>query len=169
MAYEFYVSVKGKKQGQFKGESPKDKRKDKWFAGLSYNHEIKSPRDMATGQASGKRQHGAITFVKEWGPATPQIATSVCTNEVLAEVNFEFIKTNPNGEEYIYQTIKLTNATVSNVKYMTGTGEEGAGSAKHQSAFDTHELEAVSFTYQKIEIENKDGKTMFLDDWHLQG
>ncbi len=34
---------------------------------------IKSPRDSASGQASGKRQHGAVTFIKEWGPSTPQL------------------------------------------------------------------------------------------------
>ncbi len=33
-----------------------------------------SPRDSASGQASGKRMHKPITFVKEWGPATPQLS-----------------------------------------------------------------------------------------------
>ena len=31
------------------------------------------PRDAASGQASGKRMHRPVTFVKEWGPATPQL------------------------------------------------------------------------------------------------
>src|SRR5438874_4351293 len=35
------------------------------------SYEVKSPRDIATGQASGKRQHGSITIVKEWGAASP--------------------------------------------------------------------------------------------------
>jgi hypothetical protein len=29
--------------------------------------QVISPRDVATGQASGKRMHGAITIIKEWG------------------------------------------------------------------------------------------------------
>jgi len=166
MAYEFYVTIEGTKQGKWKGESPRDKHKDK-IGGLSYFHEIKSPRDVATGQASGKRQHGAITITKEWGASTPQSFQCLCTNEVLKTVLFEFFKTNATGEEYLYHTIKLTNATISNIKYMTGAGAgEGASSAKHTSHLDTHELEALSFTYQKIEVENKDGKTMGLDDWH---
>lgn len=33
-----------------------------------------SPRDSASGQASGKRMHNPVTFVKEWGPATPQLS-----------------------------------------------------------------------------------------------
>lgn len=36
---------------------------------------IVSPRDAATGQASGKRTHHPVTFVKEWGPATPKLRT----------------------------------------------------------------------------------------------
>jgi hypothetical protein len=35
---------------------------------------VVSPRDMATGQASGKRQHGSITIVKEWGAASPELS-----------------------------------------------------------------------------------------------
>lgn len=38
------------------------------------SYEVKSPRDIATGQASGKRQHGSITIVKEWGAASPQLS-----------------------------------------------------------------------------------------------
>jgi len=40
------------------------------LTGASY---IVSPRDSATGQASGKRQHKPVTFVKEWGAASPQL------------------------------------------------------------------------------------------------
>ena len=36
---------------------------------------VKSPRDSASGMASGKRQHGTVTIVKEWGPSTPQFKT----------------------------------------------------------------------------------------------
>ena len=36
-------------------------------------YQVTSPRDSASGQASGKRMHKPITFVKEWGPATPQL------------------------------------------------------------------------------------------------
>jgi type VI secretion system secreted protein Hcp len=166
MAYQFFVYIKGKKQGAFKAESIKEKRKDKWIEGFGFQYEVKSPRDLATGQASGKRQHLPVTFVKEWGAATPQIFTALVTNEQLPEVQFEFIKTNPNGEEYVFHTIKLTDATISTVRqYTADTGAEGASSAKHDSAAGSKELEAVSFTFRKIEMENKDGKTMAVDDW----
>lgn len=40
----------------------------------SAHYAITSPRDSASGQASGKRMHKPMTIVKEWGPATPQLA-----------------------------------------------------------------------------------------------
>ncbi len=35
---------------------------------------IYAPRDVATGQATGKRMHKPFTVVKEWGAASPQMA-----------------------------------------------------------------------------------------------
>jgi hypothetical protein len=37
---------------------------------------VKSPRDIATGQASGKRQHKPVTIVKEVDKASPKVAPS---------------------------------------------------------------------------------------------
>ena len=34
---------------------------------------VKSPRDSASGQASGKRMHKPVTITKEWGPSTPML------------------------------------------------------------------------------------------------
>lgn len=35
------------------------------------HHSVKSPRDSASGQSSGKRTHHPVTITKEWGPSTP--------------------------------------------------------------------------------------------------
>jgi hypothetical protein len=45
-------------------------------------YSIKSPRDSASGQASGKRTHKPVTFVKEWGPSTPQLRAISPTYDV---------------------------------------------------------------------------------------
>lgn len=37
-------------------------------------HYTLAPRDVASGQASGKRTHHPVTFVKEWSAATPLLA-----------------------------------------------------------------------------------------------
>lgn len=39
----------------------------------SAHYALSSPRDVASGQASGKRTHNPVKFIKEWGPATPQL------------------------------------------------------------------------------------------------
>src|SRR5881394_513131 len=101
-----FISVKGKKQGQFKSEATTaEKRRDKWMPVISFSFGLQSPRDIATGQASGKRHYDPICFVKEAGPATPQFLSAATTNEVLGEVIFEFSKTNPSGQEYVFQTV----------------------------------------------------------------
>ncbi len=159
MAYEFYVQVEATKQGRFKTETPREKHQGK-IPGIAFHYNVRSPRDVASGQASGKRTHQPVTFVKEWGPSSPQFFQALCTNESLKSVLFEFVKTDPNGEEYVYHTIKLVNASVSEIDQHLDRG------AKQDQSHDVHELERISLTFQRIEIENKDGKTMAVDDWY---
>lgn len=150
MAYEFYVTIEGTKQGKFKGDSKRRAHKDQ-IVGLAFDYEVGSLRDAASGQATGKRQHKPVTITKRWGAATPQLYQALITNEILKSVLIEFMKTSPNGEEYVYHKIKLTNAAITLI---------------HQYAnADTREVEDVSFVFQKIEIENIDGKTSVTDDW----
>lgn len=49
---------------------------------LRQAHFIVSPRDSASGMPTGKRQHSAVTFVKEWGAATPQLMAAKPTYDV---------------------------------------------------------------------------------------
>lgn len=165
MAYQAHISIKGTKQGQFKGEGTQTQRKDKWIPVVSFSNEVQSPRDIATGQASGKRQWAPCKIVKEWGAASPQGLQACVTNEVLTDVQVEFTKTNDNGEEYVYQKIKLTNATVASVKRFTGDATTGEATSRHTSSSDTMELEEWSLTFQKIEVDDVDGQTSFMDDW----
>jgi type VI secretion system secreted protein Hcp len=165
-AHNIIVSAKGQKQGNFKGESARQAYQDKMEAS-AFVLEITSPRDAASGQASGKRQFKPLLITKQVGAASPQFLQALATNEVLQTVTLDFLKTNQNGEEYVYYTIKLTNATVASVRqYTPGTGAGGAaGGSKHAAAHDAPQMEDISFSFQKIEIENTDGKTLFVDDW----
>ncbi len=163
MAFQAYISITGKKQGQFKGEALQDKRKDKWISVLSFRSDVTSPRDVATGQASGKRQWHPVVIVKEWGAASPQALQALATNEVLTEVVIEFTRANSNGEVYVYQTVTLTDASVSQVRRFTGdssSAEGGVSVPPHAM-----QLDEWSFTFRKIQVEDKDAKTMFNDDW----
>ncbi|TAL69052.1 MAG: type VI secretion system tube protein Hcp [Bacteroidetes bacterium] len=156
-AVDFYLQIKGAKQGTFKGETRNQQFPDN-IQGIAFSYEIKSPRDAATGQASGKRQHQPIKIVKEWGAASPQIFQACVTNEVLPSVVLQFVHVNSDGFEQVYQTITLTNANISGVRMFKDYFNSAQG-------VDSKELEEVSFTFQKIQIENLDGKTMAVDDW----
>lgn len=163
MAYEFYVTITGDAQGAFKGESSKDAQKEK-IPGIGYQHEIKAPKDVQTGQASGSREHKPVTICKEWGASSPQLFLALCTNEVLSTVVIEFMKTTRTGVLDVYHTITLEDAQICNIAY--GSGE--AGSTRTTSEYDTHELEWVSFTYRKIITENVSGQTSAEDDWNAR-
>ena len=156
MAHEFYISIEGAKQGKFKGGLKGAKGKS---GGIRFSVETTSPRDPATGLPTGKRQHKPIEITKEWDASSPQLFTALVTNENLKNVLFEFVKTDPAGKEFVYYTVTLTNAAVSNLRsYLDLTDKSG-------DPFDAHELEDVSFVFQKIEIENKEAKTAASDDW----
>jgi type VI secretion system secreted protein Hcp len=166
VAYEFYITVKGRTQGAFKGAAQEGGAGVKargaargTIPGIRYLAESLSPRDEATGQASGKRIHKPITVTKEWDASSPQLFQALVENEVLDSVLFEFVRPAPNGKETVYYTVKLTDASVSNIRsYLDLTDTSG-------DRYDAHALEDVSFVFRKIEIENKEAKTMAVDDW----
>ena len=156
-AYEFYVTIVGRKQGKFRGEANNTSRmyKDR-IVGTNFSMGIKSPRDAASGLPTGRRAYSQLCFAKEWGAASPQLYSAASGNEVLSEVTFDFVRQGPSGDEPIYQTIKLTDATVADIRSTTppATG-----------ATLTRAVDEVCFTFKKITIENKDGRTTFTDDW----
>ena len=160
-APSFDVTIEGTKQGRFKGERGKGDR----IAGLAFHYDVKSPRDMASGMASGKRQHGAITFTKSIDSSSPQLFQALVSNEVLKSVLFEFRNTNANGEEQVFYQITLTNATISEVEQYVGATGQGVAEGKRSGALDSSPLEDVSLTFQKVEVVSLTGKTMAADDW----
>jgi type VI secretion system secreted protein Hcp len=154
----FSVKITGKVTGQFRGESTLKGRENS-IEGLRFSSQVTSPRDIATGLPSGKRQHSPITFTKIWGPASPQIFQACVTNELLPTVKFEFWKVLPGGREVIFQTIALTNASISSVRRYIGVASGG-------DAPDPRELEDVTLTFQKIEIQdNAAGGLAAADSW----
>jgi type VI secretion system secreted protein Hcp len=150
MAYEFYVTVEGTKQGKFKGESTRQAHADK-LAGLSFHYSVGSPREAASGMATGRRVHQPVSFVKEWGAASPQLFAALTSNESCKSVLFEFVRTDESGQERIFHTIKLVNALITEIEQYV---EQGA----------TGPLEKISFTFQRIELENLDGHTSAVDE-----
>jgi type VI secretion system secreted protein Hcp len=109
------------------------------------SHAIISPRDAASGQATGKRQHKPFVITKELDKSTPLLLQKIITNATLPLVTFSFTRTSA-GSTTTYLTVKLTNAQVAS-RTQTGGTEE------------------IGFTYQKIEWTWTDGGITAMDDW----
>jgi len=159
MAFQFYVTIEGATQGKFKGEITEKDLPNK-IGGLAFDFEVIAPYDKATGMSSGKRQMYPVRFWKEWGAASPQIFQALTLNEGIKSVLFEFYRTVPEGGRVCYYTIKLTNGKIVHYHPFVDTV------ARQQLLIEgstTHELEEVAFVFQKIDIENRDAKTMASD------
>ena len=107
-----------------------------------YSHQIVSPRDAASGLPTGKRQHKPLTITKEIDKSTPLLQRAIYTNETLTLVAIGLLS--PTGT--VMATVKLTNASVSDVTHHGSTEE-------------------ISFTYQKITWTYVDGGVTAEDDW----
>ena len=75
-ATEFYVKIVGA------GSSPPNRLQTSQVAqtagpSLLLYHPVTSQRDVATGQASGKRQYAPTTIAKEWGTSVPALGLDV--------------------------------------------------------------------------------------------
>ncbi len=153
----FYVTIRGVKQGIFKGQTTTVGHPDE-IMGFRYMFQLSAPVNASSGQASGRHQYTPITFTKVFDASSPQIIQAATSNEMLSLVQFDFVHAAPDGKESVYQTIKLTNATISSVKEYMGFPDAGQQS-------DPRQLEDVSFTFQKIEVSNNEGRTTVMDDW----
>lgn len=160
MAVQIYAAFKGVKQGDFKGES-NQKGHEGTVPGVAFSYGVIVPRDVATGQASGKRQHQPVVFTKEWGASSPQFYTAAYTNEVLSAVAFNFYVSGPTGTQLLDHTVKLTNATIVSVKQSIQLPQQGG------PVIDSRELEEISLTFQKIEITSISGGTTAIDNWNV--
>jgi type VI secretion system secreted protein Hcp len=121
--------------------------------------DVASPRDAATGQASGKRQYQPLVIRKEIDAASPQFLQAVATNEVLVSVAIEFLASDADGEEAVVYTVELTNATAVTFEQSVDTAETGG------PLVDTRLLERISFVFQRITVSSVAGETSFSDDW----
>lgn len=162
MAVRFYATVIGAKQGTFKPEGAQGGLGKGKVPGVDFSYAVESPRDAATGLPSGKRQHQPVIFTKEWGASSPQFYQAAFNNEVLTSVTFEFTLVGPDGKEAIDHTIKLTNATISEVEQSLQNGQAGG------PAVDSRDLQSIFFTFQKIDITSISGGTEATDDWQTK-
>jgi len=136
------------------------------FAGLT-------PRDVATGQSSGKRQYQPIIIRKRIDKSSPLLMKSSANGKQMPTVDLEFTKQDANGREQTYMVVKMQDVLISS--YQTSGAGDGStrsggmktnrtGAAAPSSGQD-RPMESLSLNFTKIELRRLDGKTTMTDDW----
>ena len=125
MASNGYMTIKGSKQGSFKGNSLHPKRID-WieFDDIVVGEAI----DPATNQMTGRRAHNPIKIVKQIDSATPQLFQACQTSEQLVEVIVELVAVTSGGGEQINCRYRLRDAAILDIRqHLPPPGQHGDG------------------------------------------
>jgi len=152
------ISFEGSKQGKFKGESQRKGFEDKSEI-LGYISELNSPRDPASGLATGRRSYLPIVILKACGAASPMLMQAAANNEVIKKIVIDFYKRDMNGMEINYYTVTLENASISGFKQFVGPLDNERFNPEDRTLYDE-----IRIVFQKITVEEKTGKTMATDD-----
>jgi type VI secretion system secreted protein Hcp len=143
-AVNAYLELEGVKQGKFKSAGATDN-----IAITDFSYQA------ATGMASGKRQHGTITIVREVDKASPQFASAAASGEVLSNIEIDFVHPGVNGASEVYKTLNITAATISSIKHSSGGDRP---------------VESITFSFEteNMVAKNKNGGKSAMDDWLAQ-
>ena len=165
MALNAYLTLKGQKHGAING-SVTQKGRENQIMVIAVSHEIVSPRDVASGQATGKRQHKPFVITKELDKSSPILYDVLCTNENITQFELRFFSPKNTGGagggiEVQNYTIKLTNARIVDIRFAMLNN-------KNPELLRYAEYEEIAFTYQKIEWTWVDGGISSSDDWETK-
>jgi type VI secretion system secreted protein Hcp len=135
---------------------------------IAFEHGVKSPRDAASGLATGRRQHLPVVLTMELGRLFPLLHQMVFTNDTIDKIELKFFSPRQIGTMasaagkmvHVYSMI-LSNATVCDVR-TTLRNIKNPDNTKYEACQD------VSLTYQKIESIWKEGNITGVDDWQNQ-
>lgn len=159
MAVNAYLTLKGQRQGAISGPVTETGRQNS-IEIRSFSNLIESPRDPASGLASGPRLHTPVSVMKEIDQTSTALRSAFVSNENFVSWALQFWTVgavDPVMDSEAY-TIRLTNANIVSIReFMTGN-DELANSGLPL-------CEEITFTYQKIEWIWTDGETTAEDDW----
>jgi type VI secretion system secreted protein Hcp len=125
---------------------------------MAFNHEVQSPRDVATGQATGKRMHKPFMITKEIDKSSPLLYTALTNNENITVWELQCFAARSTGVEVNHYTVRLTNAKIVDIR-STMLNNKVPENIKMPL------MEEVGFVYEKIEWTLVDGGIIATDDW----
>jgi type VI secretion system secreted protein Hcp len=162
VALNAYLRLVGEKSGEIRGSVTQKGRENKILV-IAASHDIVTPRDAASGLATGKRVHKPLVITKELDRASAPLHRVQASNENLPEFELQFWTAQlkggaGGGAEVQYFTITLTNASIAEINTQMPNN-------KHPDLAKLEIFEEVAFTYQKIEWTWTDGSITASDDW----
>ena len=157
MALNSYLQLKGQKQGDINGSVTQKGREGKIMV-MAFNHEVLSPRDVATGQATGKRMHKPFVITKEIDKSSPLLYTALVSNENIISWELQCFAAARTGAEVNHYTVRLSNANIVDIRsFMLNN--------KVPENVKMPLMEEVGFVYEKIEWIWVDGGITASDEW----
>ncbi len=157
MAMTGYLTLEGQNQGKIEGNCTQAGRENMILV-YGLDHTIEIPTDTHTGLPTGQRIHGPITITKAVDPASPLLYQACASGEQMKTWQLDFYHINEKGAETLYFQVLLENAIVVKMrsyKPLTFLQENKP----------YHDMEDVSFTYEKITWSHKTANKEAVDDW----
>ena len=157
MALNSLLRLRGEMQGDITGGVTQKGREGSIMV-IAFDHEVRSPRDVATGQATGKRMHKPFTITKEIDKSTPLLYTAMTSNETIISWELQCFAAKSSGTEVNHYTVRLTNAKIIDIRSIMLNN-------KVPENIKMPLMEEVGFVYEKIEWTWVDGGIIATDDW----
>lgn len=162
MALNAYLKLVGTQQGEIRGGVIQKGREGRVMV-IAVDHEIISPRDAASGLATGRRNHRPLVITKELDQSSPLLWKALASNEEFSSFELQFFKpqkttATSTGVEVQNYTIKLTRACIAGIHFAMPNN-------KNPELLRYAEFEEVSFSYQKIEWIWTAGAITASDSW----
>ncbi len=112
-----FARFKGKKQGDFKGESQRENF-DGWVECLSFSHSMSvSIQRFGSDRQVSPPTVNELVITKFFGEASVQINQALATRELLEKVELTCVRSTPEGQDEQWYQITLKEAMVTSVNY----------------------------------------------------
>ena len=163
MATPAYLSITGEQQGLITSDSlAMDLLDEKQQQGheseilvQSFNHKM----TVNPGSRTGLRTHQPIKIIKELDKSSPLLAQAFTSGERLLKCEMRLYRTNAQGQQEHYYTIKLTDALICDIEISMNDCRH---SFEGQSATPDEILE---ISYRTIEWIHEKAGTFGSDSW----
>jgi len=145
------LTCTGAKQGKLVGDQP-----DGTTLVTAVTFQATSPRDPASGLATGKRVYKPVVVTVPVDRSSPLYLAALSTAENLTKCVLTFNQAGDGGSGYY--TLTLTNASVADVTF-------SKGDTRLPASGPLGEYQQMSFYFQKIEITHTASGNAFVDDF----